>query len=465
MPQSLVNVAVEKRCCRLDWLSGSRTILSRRRVGTTGCRVLRDTSFRVERLRIPSGRESKSVASMRGLHGSCWPYGGISRRSQRCTNGSTGCSTHPSTYDPSHQGALSRIGEPIRDRVGVDNLAISLGDPWSAQSRVYFAPVSLFETPRFCIAEAALVCFARGDLDLEACLMHSEVELRVLRSCTLYKYTCLSIETVALKVCGSFGRFRLRLHRGYPLSGPSPLKYRKKDPIGVLREESASCPGGRFVAIAEGGLGHALFVGAVACDLSWREGWPSVFGVQGGGGEVFPISIVVVWDSNCLLVGYFLQWEKWKNSEGERRTVCSFNARAKGIELAWHVRTTRKDAFGCAGGCAQLREEMCARSRNDAWLRGVNEKLGFAKEGGSVLGPQLALPWREGEVWCGSERAPSEVVVGRPVPHLSQQLTGEGVPVLVCGDSVGSSCVNGCCRGANKRPSKASLIKTKGRLT
>ncbi|PKI50043.1 hypothetical protein CRG98_029569 [Punica granatum] len=39
------------------------------------------------------------------------------------------------------------------------------------------------------------------------------------------------------------------------------------------------------------------------------------------------------------------------------------------------------------------------------------------------------------------------------------------VPVLVCGDSVGPSCVDGLCRGTNKRPSKASLTKTKGRLT
>ncbi|PKI61581.1 hypothetical protein CRG98_018027 [Punica granatum] len=30
-------------------------------------------------------------------------------------------------------GQLSCVGEPIGNRVGVDNLAISLGDPWSAQ--------------------------------------------------------------------------------------------------------------------------------------------------------------------------------------------------------------------------------------------------------------------------------------------------------------------------------------------
>ncbi|OWM70310.1 hypothetical protein CDL15_Pgr027211 [Punica granatum] len=98
--------------------------------------------------------------------------------------------------------------------------------------------------------------------------------------------------------------------------------------------KSVCCPGSRLVAIAEGGLGpifdlqcdhagspvagglgHAMIVGAVACDLSWREGRLSVFGVQGGSREVFLVSIVVLWDSDCLLVGYFLQWEKG-NDEG-----------------------------------------------------------------------------------------------------------------------------------------------------
>ncbi|PKI72181.1 hypothetical protein CRG98_007450 [Punica granatum] len=50
-----------------------------------------------------------------------------------------------------------------------------------------------------------------------------------------------------------------------------------------------------------GGLGHAMFVGAVACDLSWKEGRSSMFGVQGGSREVFPVSIMVVWDSGYLL--------------------------------------------------------------------------------------------------------------------------------------------------------------------
>ncbi|OWM76961.1 hypothetical protein CDL15_Pgr011686 [Punica granatum] len=94
-------------------------------------------------------------------------------------------------------------------------------------------------------------------------------------------------------------------------------------------KKSVCCPGSRSVAIAEGGLGsffdrqcnragspvagglgHAMIVGAVACDLSWREGRSSVFGVHENSREVFPVSIVVVRDSDCLLVDYFLQWER-----------------------------------------------------------------------------------------------------------------------------------------------------------
>ncbi|OWM82844.1 hypothetical protein CDL15_Pgr029205 [Punica granatum] len=110
-------------------------------------------------------------------------------------------------------------------------------------------------------------------------------------------------------------------------------------------KESVCCPCSRSVAVAEGGfgpffdrqcdragspvtggLGHAMIVGAVACDLSWRDGRSSVFGVQGDSREVFPVSIVVVWDSGCLLVGYFLQWEK--GNDERANDVRNFNARA-----------------------------------------------------------------------------------------------------------------------------------------
>ncbi|PKI48579.1 hypothetical protein CRG98_030998 [Punica granatum] len=76
-----------------------------------------------------------------------------------------------------------------------------------------------------------------------------------------------------------------------------------------------------------GGQGHAPFVGAVACDLSWREGRPSVFGVQGGRGKL-----------------------------------------------------ARRRRTGYAGGRARLHEETCARSRDDAWLRRVSEKLALPRK-------------------------------------------------------------------------------------
>ncbi|PKI73751.1 hypothetical protein CRG98_005855 [Punica granatum] len=50
-----------------------------------------------------------------------------------------------------------------------------------------------------------------------------------------------------------------------------------------------------------GGLGHAMIIGAVACDISWREGRSSVFGVQEGSREVFPVSIVGVGDRTSLV--------------------------------------------------------------------------------------------------------------------------------------------------------------------
>ncbi|OWM75289.1 hypothetical protein CDL15_Pgr012249 [Punica granatum] len=67
-----------------------------------------------------------------------------------------------------------------------------------------------------------------------------------------------------------------------------------------------------LVTFATGGQGHALFVGAVACDLLWKEGWDSVSKFQGARQQVFIVLIVIVQGSSCLLVSYFLQWEEKK---------------------------------------------------------------------------------------------------------------------------------------------------------
>ncbi|OWM67764.1 hypothetical protein CDL15_Pgr017461 [Punica granatum] len=50
-----------------------------------------------------------------------------------------------------------------------------------------------------------------------------------------------------------------------------------------------------------GGQGHALFVGTIACDLSWRKDRSSVFGVHGSS-RVFHVSIVVVWIHGAFLL-------------------------------------------------------------------------------------------------------------------------------------------------------------------
>ncbi|PKI58158.1 hypothetical protein CRG98_021446 [Punica granatum] len=49
-----------------------------------------------------------------------------------------------------------------------------------------------------------------------------------------------------------------------------------------------------LVTFAAGGQGHALFVGVVAYDLLWREGWDLVSKFQGVGWEAFIVLIVVV---------------------------------------------------------------------------------------------------------------------------------------------------------------------------
>ncbi|PKI53614.1 hypothetical protein CRG98_025982 [Punica granatum] len=59
----------------------------------------------------------------------------------------------------------------------------------------------------------------------------------------------------------------------------------------------------------------------------------------------------------CLLVKYFLQWDM-KNNERARRTVCSFNARAKGSRLAWLASCERTE-----GRMLRIRHgqgEMCS---------------------------------------------------------------------------------------------------------
>ncbi|OWM84436.1 hypothetical protein CDL15_Pgr026444 [Punica granatum] len=84
-----------------------------------------------------------------------------------------------------------------------------------------------------------------------------------------------------------------------------------------------------------------------------------------------------------------------------------------------HAHTTRKDALGCAGGCAQLREETCARSGDDAWLRGVSEKLALPSKVDRPSGH--GSPCRGGRV---------KVAVGLPAKEVFTHLYGGMLAVM-----------------------------------
>ncbi|PKI57418.1 hypothetical protein CRG98_022192 [Punica granatum] len=102
-----------------------------------------DSSSGNERLRIPWNWESESAVVLACL----WLY----------RIAWTAYSVAHCARERFPLGRLTGIGESIGDRVGIDNLATSLGDPLSTRCPGFvLCPVSLFETPRLCITEAAL---------------------------------------------------------------------------------------------------------------------------------------------------------------------------------------------------------------------------------------------------------------------------------------------------------------------
>ncbi|PKI34395.1 hypothetical protein CRG98_045216 [Punica granatum] len=165
-------------------------------------------------------------------------------------------------------GRLSLVGEPIGDPIGVDNLTISLRDSWSAQSvTVSFARVAHYDDlranfnqgdpsarrlPRLCCRElqpGMPQCTSLGNAHLGR--MMSEVVLWAPCAIIVLDRACGSSISCTLDMCALEAG-------GTSLSGPSLLKYRKKDPIGVLREslrKSACYRGGWLMAIAEGRVG------------------------------------------------------------------------------------------------------------------------------------------------------------------------------------------------------------------
>ncbi|OWM63181.1 hypothetical protein CDL15_Pgr022326 [Punica granatum] len=84
-----------------------------------------------------------------------------------------------------------------------------------------------------------------------------------------------------------------------------------------------------------------------------------------------------------------------------------------------HARTTRKDLLGCAGGCAQLHEEMCARLRDDVWLHWISEKLALLRKMDRSSGH--GSPCRGGRM---------KVVVGLPVKEVLTHLYGGMLVVM-----------------------------------
>ncbi|PKI74509.1 hypothetical protein CRG98_005129 [Punica granatum] len=73
-------------------------------------------------------------------------------------------------------------------------------------------------------------------------------------------HACLLIEMVALKVCGSFGCFRFRLHREYLLVEPFPTKWKVGRAYPLVGGATTQ------MTFAAGELGHALSIGAITRD-------------------------------------------------------------------------------------------------------------------------------------------------------------------------------------------------------
>ncbi|OWM87049.1 hypothetical protein CDL15_Pgr023426 [Punica granatum] len=65
--------------------------------------------------------------------------------------------------------------------------------------------------------------------------------------------------------------------------------------------------------------------------------------------------------------------------------------------------------------------------------------------------------------WPASSSFLSDLSVIEPSVDEVDHVVPEYTPFAFCGGSVRSSCVGGLCRGAGRRPSKASLTKTTGK--
>ncbi|PKI76300.1 hypothetical protein CRG98_003306 [Punica granatum] len=97
------------------------------------------------------GPDARPPGFLLALHGHIETFSKVPKRLYRLFDAPV--SLGPFSSRRIRLGGLSSVGESIGDRVGVDNLAISLGDPWSAQCAkahgdcfVYLSFYSLFAT-------------------------------------------------------------------------------------------------------------------------------------------------------------------------------------------------------------------------------------------------------------------------------------------------------------------------------
>ncbi|OWM87223.1 hypothetical protein CDL15_Pgr017481 [Punica granatum] len=201
-----------------------------------GCprRAMRDSSSVVERLRIPRGQKSESAVVLAFVV----PVILISLR-PRCeaSEAPVGLAGHIETFSKVPKRLYRLFDAPV-----------SLG-PFSSGCR----RAAAFVTRRTLTRDAPVYVACRGRIVAsfnQGCPSVGALYNHRPRSCLwlqhqLYaercaleadRHVCLSIETVALKDAARSDASVVSFIGGTSLSSPSLLKYRKKDPIGVLEE-------------------------------------------------------------------------------------------------------------------------------------------------------------------------------------------------------------------------------------
>ncbi|PKI71922.1 hypothetical protein CRG98_007690 [Punica granatum] len=197
----------------------------------------------------------------------------------------------------------------------------------------------------------------------------------------------------------------------------------------------------------------------------------------------FPLDRVSLLPGGCLL--------EWHSFEAEGHAPKSSSERIEGsvkyIEGACMgtncVRPTWRNALGLMEGCARSRGGvLLVRFACSTGMRGRDlievSTLGCMWTSTSPLPRPLQGDALSSQLLIASLKLGAGLmelflkwwVVDEFLIFLSSLVAkvidhAVGVSVLVCGGSVESSCADGLCRGANKRPNIASLTKMKERPT